>query len=556
MRASALLLICTLWAPFAWADQLVFGSFKSRDNAANWAARLTQVLGAPIQSTPAVIRGQTWYRVHSDNLGTAQFADLERRAGAAGVDSWRLIQAQEREPTQHPQQGESGGAVVRNPNRTTPRIAAPPGLRTEPNLQPDQSVPAAPPAVDGVAAADSAPPPTQPAGVAPRSEADLEWDFGVQGRGFFHHGAQGQDREQASLSMQMTYHRSWDDAARSVTFTPFARWDSLDDARSHWDVRELFYSRVGDDWDLHIGAKRVFWGVTEFHHLVDIVNQTDLLENIDTEDKLGQPMLHLSLVREWGIVDLFALTGFREREFPGSEGRLRVPFPIRSEGWYESSAEQHRVDAAVRWSHNVANVNFALHHFSGTSREPMFLPQAFAAGLALRPYYPVIDQTGIEAQALYGDWAFKLEGFTRSGFGDRYAAANIGFERTVVGAFGTRADLGVVVEYMFDERGDDAFNTIYESDIALGVRFQFNDFADTQALLGVIWDTARKEHLFSLEASRQISDSWSLNLETRIFSGGERLREQSITSLLTDADAKSSWLQRDDYLQLELIKYL
>jgi len=54
-----------------------------------------------------------------------------------------------------------------------------------------------------------------------------------------------------------------------------------------------------------------FWGVTEFQHLVDIINQTDLVENIDTEDKLGQPMINLALINDWGTVDLFIMPYFR-----------------------------------------------------------------------------------------------------------------------------------------------------------------------------------------------------------------------------------------------------
>ena len=44
------------------------------------------------------------------------------------------------------------------------------------------------------------------------------------------------------------------------------------------------------------GVRRVFWGVAESNHLVDVINQTDAIENPDQEDKLGQPMLNLAYV--------------------------------------------------------------------------------------------------------------------------------------------------------------------------------------------------------------------------------------------------------------------
>ena len=173
----------------------------------------------------------------------------------------------------------------------------------------------------------------------------------------------------------------------------------------------------------------------------------------------------------------------------------------------------------------------------------------------LIPYYPVINQTGVDAQAILGDWALKLEGFHRSGFGDSYHAFNVGVERTLVGVLGSQADLGLVAEFMYDERGDAAFNTLFERDIALGGRFALNDFANTQALFGIIFDTERSEYAVSLEASRELTETWTLILEGRVFAGGETWERNNPLTLLADPDYKSAWLQQDDYLQIEFKKF-
>ena len=99
-----------------------------------------------------------------------------------------------------------------------------------------------------------------------------------------------------------------------------------------------------------------------------------------------------------------------------------------------------------------------------------------------------IAQNAVGASSFSDWWAFKLEAMSRSGFADRYQAFNAGFERTLVGVFGTRSDVGIVVEYLYDGRGDDAFDTLFERDVALGTRWSFNDPADTQALAGFIVD--------------------------------------------------------------------
>jgi hypothetical protein len=404
-------------------------------------------------------------------------------------------------------------------------------------------------------------PPVRPAEViAPAAVREndvvqmLDIDLGAQARAFFDEGLEGQSAFHPSLSITLDYYRAWDDERQSLTFTPFYRYDAEDDERTHFDIREGFWSLVGNDWDLHLGVKQVFWGVTEFNHLVDIINQTDLVENIDGEDKLGQPMAHLSLVRDWGILDFHLLTGFRERTFPGPDGRPRFFVPIDTEdATYESGAGDGRVDGAIRWSHHLGGFEFGLYHFNGTSRAPLFDTVSDDEGeLLLRPYYPVIHQTGLDAQAIYGDWAFKLETIYRTNFPDDYYAFNAGFERTLVGAFGTRADLGLVFEYLYDDRGDEAFDTFFENDLAVATRWALNDLGDTQALIGVVWDHESNETIFTLEASRRLGETWLLLLEGRAFSGAADLDPDNPF----DPDNKGASVARDDYIELELTKYL
>jgi hypothetical protein len=379
---------------------------------------------------------------------------------------------------------------------------------------------------------------------------------GVQTRAYRQRGLQGQDRLQPSLSVRLEYHRSWDDDRSSLTFTPFARLDAVDGERTHADVRELYWTRVGDQWEAHVGVRQIFWGVTEFHHLVDIVNQTDLVESIDFEDKLGQPMAQLSLVRSWGILDLFLLAGFRERTFPGEDGRLSGLLPVDADGArYAANAGRDRLEGAVRWSHHLGPLSLGLHHFSGTGRDPRLLPVRERERVVLVPEYHGIDQTGLDAQAIFGDWAWKLEAISRSGDGDRYQAWTAGFERTLVGVLGSRADLGLVVEYMHDQRDRAAHNTLFEHDLALGARWRANDLADSGALLGVIWDVETDEYVLSVEASRRLGPAWTAVLEGRVFGGVAEPDAATPAAELLDGDVKSRLLQQDDYLQLELTRY-
>ncbi len=343
-----------------------------------------------------------------------------------------------------------------------------------------------------------------------------------------------------SLSLQPEYYYSWDDDNQSITFEPFLRLDQRDSERTHGDIRELIYQRVSNNWELRAGIGKVFWGVTESQHLVDIINQTDLVENTDTEDKLGQPMINLALIRRQGTLDLFVLPGFRERTFPGSEGRLRtIPVVDTDNPIYESSAEENHIDWAIRWSQTIASWDIGLSHFSGTTREPLFVPNA--DGSALLPVYNLIDQTGLDIQTYQGDWLLKLEAISRSGQGDRFSAVTTGFEYTFVGAFGTAIDIGILGEYLFDER-DELALTPFEDDYLLGSRITWNDEQSTELLLGIIQDADSSSRSFTIEASRRIGNSWRLELESRGFSNIER--ENFAFSF-----------SRDDYIQVTLSKF-
>jgi len=536
------------WCVGVWAapQQLVFGSFRDPANARGWAAELETRFAMAFAVERVRRQDGDWFRVRTGTLTEQQGAALAGRAAGAGLEVWVIRGTLERPD------GVTSTAPV-----LTPRVALAPVPPVAPAGAQRQARVSGAPAAERPAAgepAGAAPAVAAPA-AAPRDvEVYTDVDLGLQTRTYPERGSAGQDRFQPSVSARLEYHRAWDDGRSSLTFTPFLRLDAEDDERTHADLRELFVTRLGNDWELHAGFRQIFWGVTEFNHLVDIVNQTDFVENIDGEDKLGQPMVQLSLVRDWGIVDVFALTGFRERTFPGEDGRLRGLPPVDADAArYVSGAGRSRVDAAVRWSHHVGPLSFGVHHFSGTGRDPQFVATVSDGELVLIPEYHVIDQTGFDGQALFGDWAWKLEAITRSGHGERYEAVTAGFERTLVGVLGSRADLGLVVEYMYDERDEAAFDTLFEHDVAFGARWQANDMAGTTALLGVIWDVETDEYVLSLEASRRLGGSWEAVVEGRVFGGAAPLPAGA--PALLDGEVKSRALQDDDFIQVELTRY-
>jgi hypothetical protein len=330
--------------------------------------------------------------------------------------------------------------------------------------------------------------------------------------------------QSGSFAIQPEYYHELESGS-SFTFVPFFRLDSADDERTHADIRELTFLWLQDDFELRLGVRKVFWGVTEVLHLVDIINQTDLVENFDGEQKLGQPMVNLSLVRDWGTLDFFVLPFFRERTFPGDKGRLRFNLVVDTDQTqYESSAEEWHTDWAVRYSHTLGDWDIGGYYFIGTSRDPSFAPGTDGAGRpVILPVYQQIQQVGLDVSYVFGNWLWKLEALYRKGQGDRrglaannYVAATGGFEYTFTGIFETQMDLGVVGEYLFDERKDFAL-TPFENDIAAALRLSVNDAASSELLFGWVQDIDTDSRFIFMEASRRLGDQWTLELELRTF---------------------------------------
>lgn len=341
-----------------------------------------------------------------------------------------------------------------------------------------------------------------------------------------------------SFVAEPEYYHAWNDGRDSFTFVPFIRWDQEDDERSHVDIRELTWLHVERDWELRLGVRKVFWGVTESQHLVDIINQTDLVENIDMEDKLGQPMINFAWITDHGTLDFFVLPGFRERTFPGVDGRLRTQPQIdQDDAQYESGAEDKHIDLALRWSHVIGDWDIGLSHFYGTSRDPRLILQ----GPDLIPYYDIIHQTGLDVQATLDAWLWKLEAIHRSGQGETFNALTGGFEYTLVGIHDSNTDLGLIAEYLYDSRRDNA-PVPFQNDLMFGARFGFNDAASSELLFGVIADLDSRALFYNLEASRRFWGSWVVSVEARVFSG------------LESSDPLWS-MRQDDLIQIELAKH-
>ena len=349
---------------------------------------------------------------------------------------------------------------------------------------------------------------------------------------------QHSDYLSTALESEFFYRSDSDDS--SLLFKPYIRLDQHDSQRSHGDIRELYWLNAASSWQFKAGISKVFWGVTESQHLVDVINQTDLVENIDGEDKLGQPMIQFSYENSSGLIDFFVLPYFRERLFSEDEGRPLFPANLNyDDALYESNDKQRHIDYAVRLLSFLDDLELGISYFDGTSRDPDFV--ADPADGRLTPFYRQMEQWGLDAQITTDEWLFKLESIKRNWSAEDYFAGTTGFEYTFVGILDSDSDLDAIFEYLYDERGDRALS-LFQNDVMVGFRWTMNDTQSTEALLGLIVDRDNQDRLISIEASRRLAANWTIELEARSF-----FSKSTFSPLYP--------VRRDDFIQLQLNYY-
>ncbi len=353
----------------------------------------------------------------------------------------------------------------------------------------------------------------------------------------------GQERNYLSIAVQPEYLIESKSGKHSFKINLFGRLDQYDENRTHADVRELYYQYVASKWEFSVGLKKVYWGVTEAIHLVDIINQTDQVESFDGEQKLGQPMAHFSYLSNIGTFDLFYLPYARKRQFPGKNGRLRFPalnghIVERDDFEVDSDIEEFHPSAAIRWSHYFGPVDIGVSNFYGVGREPLFTGLGTANPSF---FYPIINQTGFDIQATTGAFLWKLESIYRYAKQQDFTALAVGAEYTFSNIKNKGIDVGVIAEYMYDERGDLAISNM-DNDVFMGARLAFNDVQSTEFLAGAIVDIDKSTTFYSVEASRRLWNSWKVEVEARFF---QDVSTRDFAYFFRD----------DDFVQLKLSKF-
>lgn len=173
---------------------------------------------------------------------------------------------------------------------------------------------------------------------------------------------------------------------------------------------------------------------------------------------------------------------------------------------------------------------------SGLAPEDAAVRRAVIEDLVVVPHYDQLRQFGLDAMAVRGSWAFKLEALARRLRDDDSLAAVAGVEYTLGDVAGSGAALGLVAERLHDQR-DDILVRRFDDEWFAGLRLLVPGRHAVNALLGLLADDRGRDRLLQLEFGLDPARNWRLLGKLRTFDKvpgdelGGFLRDEDLVSL-------------------------
>ena len=329
---------------------------------------------------------------------------------------------------------------------------------------------------------------------------------------FYPENADGTASEGRSVEVKIDAFHDFDESRIVGEF--IVREDEKDSGRRITEARQAYFRTYFAGFDVFLGNRQEFWGKTESKNVVDLINQSDAAANEGKSGKLGALSISAERYVDIGDLQLWYISGFREKTFNDSDAHPSSGLTVNS-AQYARKDGKDADDFAVRLSSFAGDWDLAGSVFYGTARDPILT--VAVGGKALNPYYALQKSIGLEAQytgdATLLKWE-SLHGTQSSLIGTHnFSAAVAGIEYTYYRSFETKLDIGLIGEVQHDDRPQSAANQFGVA----GVRLVFNDIADSNILFLLSADSKMDQSIVSLEASQRINDVTSVKLTSQFY---------------------------------------
>jgi hypothetical protein len=193
-------------------------------------------------------------------------------------------------------------------------------------------------------------------------------------------------------------------------------------------VKEGYCDYFTQDFLLLFGFNTEFWGVAESHNTVNILNQVNLKEGFDSDERLGVFMIKGTYNLNLGEFSYYYLPKPDRVDYPDNDIRWSyIPDGINIlPAVYDNNADKNSGIHILRYRGNIEAWEYALYLYHGLSRDAVLKPTS--TEFSVRPHYYIMTQYALEAQYTGDGLLLKLESFHQSHNDDRFISIIAGLE--------------------------------------------------------------------------------------------------------------------------------
>ncbi len=329
----------------------------------------------------------------------------------------------------------------------------------------------------------------------------------------------------------------------------FARAGGIDAERSLVTVEEAHVGFRTGTFRGGAGAYMLNWTATEAFHPADVINTRNLDSDLESSEKLGEPMGWLGVEVGTGLLTAYLMPMRLEPLLPGPASRLSfggaeevlpgVPTDFGAARWVDADGTLSKDPWALQWAARISqtfgSADLALQYVEHNDRQQLSIAvdAPIGAPLAIRPIYHRVRHLGGTYVHALGEWLVKAEAAWRM-FGD-VDYGSLG-PITFPDGLPDHGQVALGVEWGWEYESGHGATVLaegqallgptkeerrqlhfFQRDALLGYRHTFNDVQSQELMVGLIGDLETwPEIMFNVSYQRRVGESWSLRSALRL----------------------------------------
>ena len=345
----------------------------------------------------------------------------------------------------------------------------------------------------------------------------------------------------AQLELRAQDTRGW----RALVM-PRLQTDPADPAHLLWIPRQAWVEYRRGGFATRVGRQVLAWGSADIYRPVDVLSSLDLQRDAPRLERKGDWMLGATYSRPSYGIEAVYLPILEGIDFPSAHSPWSMEsildrldntsdvIGLIDDPFLPTSATEHSFGARSRIT--FGNTDLFLIGYTGIDRLPLLLvlgecrpgPDCFPLVYRTRAIYLPMHLVGLEIQTVVDEVLVKLEAAFRDqtitdrrfarllqDFDEHSLQVVLGLDYLRQGVMGSPHDLGLVVEFLFDDSGnaeDYLSFRPFQRDVAARLVWSFNDFDRTVIEAGWIQDLERAESFGTLRLKRRLEERVTLEL--------------------------------------------